>query len=74
MHSRAAVHLIREDRMMRISKDTLKAMCARYQRHSDKQKIAEAFQLGNIDGLCPELAPATVFAPGIRFTERVSTY
>jgi putative SOS response-associated peptidase YedK len=32
-------------------------MCGRYQRRSDKQKIAEAFQLGNIDGLALEFAP-----------------
>jgi hypothetical protein len=32
-------------------------MCGRYQRRSDKQKIAEAFQLGNVDGLSLELGP-----------------
>jgi hypothetical protein len=31
------------------------SVCGRYQRRSDKQKIAEAFHLGNIDGLV--LAP-----------------
>jgi hypothetical protein len=31
-------------------------MCGRYQRRSDKQKIAEAFQLSNVDGLHLELA------------------
>lgn len=30
-------------------------MCGRYQRRSDKQRIAEAFALGNIDGLALEL-------------------
>lgn len=38
-------------------------MCGRYQRRSDKQKIAEAFQLGNIDGLYLELAPDYNAAP-----------
>jgi putative SOS response-associated peptidase YedK len=38
-------------------------MCGRYQRKSDKQKIAEAFQLGNIDGLQLELAPDYNVAP-----------
>lgn len=32
-------------------------MCGRYQRRADKQRIAEAFHLGNIDGLALELAP-----------------
>jgi len=32
-------------------------MCGRYQRRSDKQKIAEAFALGNVDGLALELTP-----------------
>ncbi|MGH9587866.1 MAG: SOS response-associated peptidase [Acidobacteriaceae bacterium] len=30
-------------------------MCGRYQRRSDKQRIAEAFALGNLDGLALEL-------------------
>jgi putative SOS response-associated peptidase YedK len=38
-------------------------MCGRYQRRSDKQKIAEAFALGNIDGLALELAPDYNVAP-----------
>src|ERR1700733_4680147 len=38
-------------------------MCGRYQRRSDKQKIAEAFQLGNVDGLHLELAPDYNVAP-----------
>jgi transposase len=38
-------------------------MCGRYQRRSDKQKIAEAFQFGNIDGLHLELAPDYNVAP-----------
>jgi putative SOS response-associated peptidase YedK len=38
-------------------------MCGRYQRRSDKQKIAEAFQLGNVDGLHFELAPDYNVAP-----------
>jgi putative SOS response-associated peptidase YedK len=31
-------------------------MCGRYQRTADKQRIAEAFQLGNVDGLALEFA------------------
>ena len=38
-------------------------MCGRYQRRSDKQKIAEAFHLGNIDGLALELTPDYNVAP-----------
>jgi putative SOS response-associated peptidase YedK len=38
-------------------------MCGRYQRRSDKQRIAEAFALGNIDGLSLELAPDYNVAP-----------
>lgn len=38
-------------------------MCGRYQRRSDKQKTAEAFALGNIDGLALELAPDYNVAP-----------
>ena len=38
-------------------------MCGRYQRRSDKQRIAEAFQLGNVDGLSLELAPDYNAAP-----------
>jgi putative SOS response-associated peptidase YedK len=38
-------------------------MCGRYQRRSDKQKIAEAFHLGNVDGLALELAPGYNVAP-----------
>ena len=29
-------------------------MCGRYQRRSDKQRIAEAFALGSVDGLALE--------------------
>jgi putative SOS response-associated peptidase YedK len=38
-------------------------MCGRYQRRADKQKIAEAFQLGNMDGLALEFAPDYNAAP-----------
>ena len=38
-------------------------MCGRYQRRSDKQRIAEAFSLGNVDGLALELAPDYNVAP-----------
>lgn len=38
-------------------------MCGRYQRRADKQKIAEAFQLGKVDGLQLELAPDYNVAP-----------
>lgn len=38
-------------------------MCGRYQRRSDKQRIAEAFALGNLDGLALELAPDYNVAP-----------
>jgi putative SOS response-associated peptidase YedK len=38
-------------------------MCGRYQRRSDKQKIAEAFHLGNVDGLALEFAPDYNAAP-----------
>jgi len=38
-------------------------MCGRYQRRSDKQKIAEAFQLGSVDGLALEFAPVYNAAP-----------
>jgi putative SOS response-associated peptidase YedK len=38
-------------------------MCGRYQRRSDKQHIAEAFALGNVDGLALELAPDYNVAP-----------
>src|SRR5215469_7704960 len=38
-------------------------MCGRYQRRSDKQRIAEAFALGNDDGLSSELAPDYNVAP-----------
>jgi putative SOS response-associated peptidase YedK len=38
-------------------------VCGRYQRRSDKQKIAEAFHLGNVDGLALELAPDYNVAP-----------
>jgi putative SOS response-associated peptidase YedK len=38
-------------------------MCGRYQRRADKQRIAEAFQLGDIDGLFLELAPDFNVAP-----------
>jgi putative SOS response-associated peptidase YedK len=39
-------------------------VCGRYQRRSDKQKISEAFQLGNVDGLSLELAPDYNASPG----------
>ena len=32
-------------------------MCGRYQRRADKQRISEAFHLGNVDGLALELVP-----------------
>jgi putative SOS response-associated peptidase YedK len=32
-------------------------MCGRYQRRSDKQRIAEAFHPGNLDEVVLELAP-----------------
>jgi putative SOS response-associated peptidase YedK len=38
-------------------------MCGRYQRRSDKQKIAEAFHLGNVDGLALELTSDYNVAP-----------
>ena len=38
-------------------------MCGRYQRRSDKQRIADAFALGNVDGLAIELAPDYNVAP-----------
>jgi len=38
-------------------------VCGRYQRRSDKQKIAEAFHLGNVDGLALEFAPDYNAAP-----------
>jgi putative SOS response-associated peptidase YedK len=38
-------------------------MCGRYQRRSDKQRIAEAFHLGNLDDLFLELAPTYNAAP-----------
>src|SRR5271155_1346919 len=38
-------------------------MCGRYQRRADKQRIAEAFQLGSVDGLALELAPDYNAAP-----------
>jgi putative SOS response-associated peptidase YedK len=38
-------------------------MCGRYQRRSDKQRIAETFALGNVDGLALEFAPDYNIAP-----------
>jgi putative SOS response-associated peptidase YedK len=38
-------------------------MCGRYQRHSDKQRIVEAFHLGNVDGLALEFPPDYNAAP-----------
>jgi putative SOS response-associated peptidase YedK len=32
-------------------------MCGRYQRRADKQRIAEAFDFGNIDGLPVDVPP-----------------
>ena len=39
-------------------------MCGRYQRRADKQRVAEAFQLGNIDGLAIDVPPDYNAAPG----------
>jgi len=39
-------------------------MCGRYQRRADKQRIAEAFQLGNVDGLALEFASDYNASPG----------
>ena len=53
-------------------------MCGRYQRRSDKQKIAEAFALGNVEGLALEVtsdynvAPQTM-QPAIICDEREGT-
>jgi putative SOS response-associated peptidase YedK len=41
-------------------------MCARYQRRSDKQRIAEAFALGALDELILEAAPSYNVAPTTR--------
>ena len=38
-------------------------MCGRYQRRCDKQRITEAFALGNVDGLTLELVPDYNVAP-----------
>ena len=38
-------------------------MCGRYQRRSDKQRIAEAFHLGNVDGLALDFPPDYNAAP-----------
>jgi putative SOS response-associated peptidase YedK len=38
-------------------------VCGRYQRRSDKQRIAEAFAVGNVDGLALELTPDYNVAP-----------
>ena len=38
-------------------------MCGRYQRRSDKQKIAEAFHLRNVDGLALDFPPDYNAAP-----------
>jgi putative SOS response-associated peptidase YedK len=38
-------------------------MCGRYQRRSDKQKIAEAFRVGIIEDLFLELPPTYNAAP-----------
>jgi putative SOS response-associated peptidase YedK len=38
-------------------------MCGRHQRRADKQKIAEAFALGNVDGLARKLVPDYDVAP-----------
>jgi len=38
-------------------------MCGRYYRRSDKQRIAEAFGLGELDGLVLEAAPSYNVAP-----------
>jgi putative SOS response-associated peptidase YedK len=32
-------------------------VCGRYQRRSDKQRIAEDYAVGNVDGLALELTP-----------------
>ena len=39
-------------------------MCGRYQRRADKQRIAEAFHLGNIDGLAVDVLPDYNASPG----------
>ena len=39
-------------------------MCGRYQRGGDKQRIAEAFNLGNVDGLAVDVPPDYNAAPG----------
>lgn len=39
-------------------------MCGRYQRRSDKQRLAAAFQLGDVDGLAVGLTPDHNAAPG----------
>jgi putative SOS response-associated peptidase YedK len=41
-------------------------MCGRYQRRSDKQRIAEAFSLGTLDELILEAAPSYNVAPTTR--------
>src|SRR5271170_2457551 len=38
-------------------------VCGRYQRRSDKQRITDAFALGNVDGLGLELTPDYNVAP-----------
>jgi hypothetical protein len=43
-------------------------VCGRYQRRSDKQRIAEAFALGDVDGLTLELAPDYDVAPQTIFS------
>jgi len=38
-------------------------MCGRYQRRSDKQRLVEAFHLGNVDGLALDFPPDYNAAP-----------
>src|SRR5271170_7573433 len=43
--------------------DRIRSMCGRYQRRSDKQRIAEAFALGHVDGLALGIPPDYNLAP-----------
>ena len=46
--------------------DDINQMCGRYYRRSDKQRIAEAFHVGNLDELMLETAPSYNIAPTSR--------
>jgi len=48
-------------------------MCGRYQRRSDKQRIAEAFALGNVDGLAL-VTDGRLIAPVLRDDESDSPF